>query len=75
MTAKYLLNPNELNESFLSSIKSLFKSNSVVITIEDSNDLSAEMKEKLLRTSFDFDNKKGFEVDFNTFLKEQNIVL
>lgn len=75
MTAKYILNPAELNDGFLASIKTLFKNNSITITIEDSNELSPEMKEKLAKTSFDFDNNKGFEVDFESFLKEQNITL
>lgn len=73
MTATYTLMPDELNDNFLKSLKSMFTKNAVTITVDDNADLSPEMFEKLRFTSQEFDSNKGFEIDFDAFLKEKFI--
>lgn len=71
MTATYTLMPDELNDNFLKSLKSMFTKNAITITVDDNADLSPEMFEKLRLTSQEFDSNKGFEIDFDAFLKEK----
>lgn len=73
MTATYTLMPDELNDNFLKSLKSMFTKNAITITVDDNADLSPEMFEKLRLTSQEFDSNKGFEIDFDAFLKEKFI--
>lgn len=71
MTATYTLMPDELNDNFLKSLKSMFTKNAITITVDDNADLSPKMFEKLRLTSQEFDSNKGFEIDFDAFLKEK----
>lgn len=73
MTATYTLMPDELNDNFLKSLKSMFTKNAITITVDDNADLSPKMFEKLRLTSQEFDSNKGFEIDFDAFLKEKFI--
>ena len=75
MTSTYYITEKELNETFLKSVKSLFKNKKITLTISESMDeteylLSSEANKKSLKKSIkELEGGKGIEFSISNLKK------